>query len=152
MPEVLGRGVFGVASPDRTLIRAGIALFLLGLLTGFATPLLPAPRLGLASHLEGVMNGLFLVALGLIWGRLTLARWAGSLTFYAALYGTFANWLATLLSAVWGAAGMMPMAGHGAVGSPAAELIVAALLISLSVAMVLVCVLTLWGLRKVKAV
>jgi len=139
--------VAGVSSPDRALIQAGVVLFLLGLITGFAVPVLPVPRLGLASHLEGLMNGLFLMALGLIWTRLTLPAWAGSLAFFAALYGAFANWLATLLSAIWGAAGLMPLAGGGATGSPGAETVVAVLLGSLSLAMVLVCLLTLAGLR-----
>lgn len=145
MPEVIG-----VASPDRSLIKAGITLFLLGLLAGFAMPLYQVPRLGLASHLEGVLNGLFLVALGVIWSRLTLSRTLGSLNFYCAMYGTFANWLATLLSAMWGAAKMMPLAGGGAVGTPPQELVVSGLLVTLSVAMVLVCVVTLIGLREPK--
>jgi hydroxylaminobenzene mutase len=140
--------VYGFGSPDRLLIQAGVALFLLGLLTGFLAPVLAVPRLGLASHLEGVMNGLFLIAMGLLWDRLTLSRRAASFAFFAALYGTFANWLATFLSAMWGAGAMMPLAGGGATASPLAEGIVSALLISLSLAMVLVCILVLWGLRK----
>lgn len=138
----------GIASPDRALIRAGIALFLIGLLTGFVAPALPVPRLGLASHLEGLMNGLFLVALGLIWSRLTLPVWAAGLTVYGALYGTVANWLATLLGAIWGAAAMMPLAGGGATATPLKEALVAGLLVSLSLAMVLVCLLVLWGLAR----
>jgi hydroxylaminobenzene mutase len=85
--------------------------------------------------------------LGLLWPRLTLPAWAGSAAFWAALYGTFANWLATLLGAAWGAAAMMPIAGQGAASTPLAEAIVAALLGSLALAMILVCVLVLWGLR-----
>lgn len=145
MPDVAG-----ITSPDRALIQSGVALFLIGLLTGFAIPLLPVPRLGLSSHLEGVMNGLFLLVLGLIWQRLALTKLLGTVTFYAAIFGTFANWLATLLSALWGAASMMPIAGMGVVGSATAELVVTILLVSLSLAMVLVCALTLWGLRSVR--
>lgn len=52
---------------SRKLIRYGILLFLLGLLTGFAMPAFENSRMGLSSHLEGVMNGMFLVLLGLIW-------------------------------------------------------------------------------------
>ncbi len=39
-------------------------LFLIGLLTGFVEPQFTNVRMGLAAHLEGVMNGIFLVALG----------------------------------------------------------------------------------------
>lgn len=49
----------------RRLLQAGILLFLLGLLTGFLVPFTANPRMGLSSHLEGVMNGMFLVGLGL---------------------------------------------------------------------------------------
>jgi hydroxylaminobenzene mutase len=143
-----GPNVAFVSAPSLVLLRAGVVLFLIGLLTGFAIPSLAVPRLGLASHLEGVMNGMFLIALGLLWSRLDLPSWAGSVTFFAALYGTYANWLATLLAAAWGAAGLMPIAGGGLVGSAAAEAIVGALLLSLSLAMILVCLLVLWGLRR----
>jgi hydroxylaminobenzene mutase len=41
----------------------GMLLFLLGLLTGFVEQRFANVRMGLAAHLEGVMNGTFLVAL-----------------------------------------------------------------------------------------
>jgi hydroxylaminobenzene mutase len=138
----------GVAAPDRVLMRAGALLFLIGLITGLAVPLMQLPRMGLSSHLEGVMNGMLLIVLGLVWPRLTLPAWAGTATFWLALYGTFANWLATLMSALWGAAAMMPIAGQGATSTPLAEGIVAALLISLAVSMIAVCCFVLWGLRR----
>ena len=53
-----------------------------------------------------------------------------------------------LRSAAWAAGRMMPIAGQGQVGTPPQEAIVRALLISLSVAMVLVCLLVLAGLRQ----
>jgi len=56
----------------RRLLRYGIVLFLLGLATGRLVQLLPLPRMGLSSHLQGVMNGTFLVVLGLIWPHLRL--------------------------------------------------------------------------------
>ena len=39
-------------------------LFLLGLITGLVVQQLENPRMGLAAHLEGLMNGTFLLALG----------------------------------------------------------------------------------------
>lgn len=129
------------------LLQLGIVLFLLGLLVGFAVPALANPRMGLASHLEGLMNGLFLIALGLIWPRLVLSDRLLSATFWLACYGTFANWTATLLAAAWGAGAMMPIAGQGQTGTTSQEGVVQALLISLAGAMVLVCVFVLAGLR-----
>ncbi len=138
-----------VASRSHRLLQLGMLLFLLGLLVGFAVPSLANPRMGLASHLEGVINGLFLVVLGLVWPGLTLPGPASTTLFWLALYGTFANWAATLLAAFWGAGASMPLAAGALRGSAAQELIIDALLISLALAMVAVSVLTLWGLRVV---
>ena len=80
--------------------------------------------------------------------RLTLGAGLRHTTFWLACYGTFANITATFLSAAWAAGRMMPIAGQGQVGTPPQEAIVRALLISLSVAMVLVCLLVLAGLRQ----
>ncbi len=130
------------------LIQFGVGLFLLGLITGFGVPLLTNPRVGLSSHLEGIQNGIFLILIGLVWPRLALNQGLAAMTFGLALYGTFANWLATLLAAVWGAGGaMMPIAAHAFQGTPMQEGVIQFLLLSLSVAMVLVCCFLLWGLR-----
>jgi hydroxylaminobenzene mutase len=132
----------------RRLLQLGVLLFLLGLLTGMAIPIFENPRMGLSSHLEAILNGLFLIALGLLWARLDLGWWSKAVAFWSAVYAGFANWLATLLAAYWGAgAAMMPLAGGEQVGSAAQELAISALLLSLSAAVVLACVLVLWGLR-----
>lgn len=131
------------------LLQLGIALFLIGLLIGFAVPAMANPRMGLASHLEGVMNGIFLVTLGLVWPRLVLSPKLLSVTFWLAIFGTFANVTATLLAAIWGAGGhMMPLAAPGRMGTSVQEGVVKVLLITLSLAMVATCVLVLVGLRR----
>ncbi|OQW61888.1 MAG: hydrogenase [Proteobacteria bacterium HN_bin10] len=135
----------------RALLRLGVLLFLFGLFTGFAVPMLAMPRMALASHLEGLMNGLLLMALGLMWPRLVLGPRAQALTFALAVYGAFANWLATLISAITCAGAMMPIAAAGRTGEAAPEAIVGFLLVSLSLAMVAACVLVLWGLRRAAA-
>lgn len=135
-------------SSAHRLLQLGFLLFSLGLLTGLLLPLFANPRMGLSSHLEGILNGLFLMALGLIWPRLQLTPRLQTLTFGLSLYGTLANWLATFCAALWGAgADMMPIAGAGLQGTPWQELVVAVLLLSLSLAMIGVCGLVLWGLR-----
>ena len=133
---------------ERRLLQLGVLLFLLGLLTGLTLPLLANARMGLASHLEGILNGLFLVALGLLWSRLTLGPAGRALAFWSAVYAGFANWLATLLAAAWGAgAAMMPLAGGSHHGSAIQEAVIAALLQSLSAEAILACLVVLWGLR-----
>jgi hydroxylaminobenzene mutase len=44
----------------------GMFLFLLGLVTGMLETRFTNMRMGLSAHLEGVMNGIFLVVLGAI--------------------------------------------------------------------------------------
>lgn len=130
------------------LLQFGVLLFLLGLLVGLAVPALANPRMALASHLEGVMNGLFLIVLGLLWPTLVLSARLLSVTFALAVYGTFANLAATLLAAVWAAGAVMPIAAQGHTGSPAQESLIRLLLVSLALAMIAVCVLVLAGLRR----
>lgn len=52
---------------QRRLIWHGMYLFLLGLLIGFAEGQIINPRMALAAHLEGLMNGTCLIALGAVW-------------------------------------------------------------------------------------
>ena len=59
---------------NRRLMWHGMCLFLLGLLTGFAEPRFVNMRMGLAAHLEGLMNGTFLLALGAAWAQVRLPQ------------------------------------------------------------------------------
>ena len=59
---------------NRRLMWHGMFLFLLGLITGLVEQRFTNIRMGLSAHLEGVMNGIFLVALGAIWNRVRLPR------------------------------------------------------------------------------
>jgi len=56
-------------SDNRRLMWHGMFLFLLGLVTGLLEQRFTNMRMGLAAHLEGVMNGTFLVALAAIWAE-----------------------------------------------------------------------------------
>lgn len=127
------------------LIFFGVVLFFLGLVVGLFVPMLTNPRMGLSTHLEGVMNGILLMVLGLIWRRLSLSAKALRVTYILTLYGSFANFAAVLMAAITGAGKMMPMAG-GKEGTIVQEIIISFLLISLSLAMVGVCVLLMVGL------
>jgi len=130
------------------LIFSGVLLFLLGLIVGLLVPLFANPRMGLSSHLEGVLNGIFLIVLGLIWNKLALSnRWL-NLSYWLALYGTFMNWLGILVAAVFNAGKMLNIAANGKEGSPIAEGFVAFSLLSLTMAMLVICVTVLIGLRR----
>ena len=73
------------------IVRYGMILFSLGLLTGFVIPLMRNPRMGLASHLEAVMNGMFLILLGLLWHKLRLSVGALKWGYGLSLFGTSIN-------------------------------------------------------------
>jgi (hydroxyamino)benzene mutase len=106
----------------RRLLRYGIVLFLLGLATGRLVQSLPLPRMGLSSHLQGVMNGTFLVVLGLVWPHLRLHALLLRAAYWLALMGTYLNWAVTLAAAAWGAGGTtMPLAAGGHRGTPDQE-------------------------------
>ena len=137
---------FYLEKAGHRLVQLGIFLFLIGLLTGFVSPKLANPRMGLSSHLEGILNGFFLVLLGLLWPKLIMSQFWLAITFWLAIYGTFANWTATLLAAIWGAGSSMPIAAVGHQGTPLQEAIILFFLLTLSAAMVVVSVLVLWGL------
>ncbi len=127
-------------------IFLGVLLFFLGLMVGLIIPLLANPRMGLSSHLEGIMNGIFLIVLGLIWNKIQLSeRWL-RITFWLAIYGTFANWFGILIAAIFNAGKMLNVAAEGQEGPAIAEGVVAFSLISLTLAMLAVCINVLIGL------
>jgi hydroxylaminobenzene mutase len=135
----------------RRLIWHGLLLFLLALLVGLVVPLLTNPRMGLSAHLIGLMGGMFLMLLGLIWREHSLGPRAASVAFWSALYGSYVNLVATLLAAYWGTGWLTPIAAAGYLARPWQEFLVGFGLITLSIAMVMSCALLLWGMRRGKA-
>lgn len=128
------------------LFFLGLVLFLLGLLVGFATPAFRNPRLALSAHLEGVLNGMFLILMGVIWERFTLPARAQGAAFALLLWASFANWLACVLGAAFGASRMTPIAGGSFTAEPWQENLVAVLFGSVGLTMVAAVALLLWGL------
>lgn len=129
------------------LLFLGIVLFLFGLVVALFIPLMTNPRMGLSAHLEGTLNGMFLVILGLIWSKVILQdKWLKT-TFWLTIYGSFANFVAVTIAAITGAGKMMPIAG-GKEGTSITEGLISFLLISLALAMIVVCSIVLTGLYK----
>ncbi len=129
------------------LFKLGLILFLIGLLTGFAVPAMKNPRMGLSSHLEGVLNGMFLVVLGLLWPHVHLAHVWGVAAVVLIVYSAYANWLATLLAAAWGAGRRFaPIAAGDHEAAKIKESISDFLLISLSAAIVIGVIIVIVGL------
>ena len=130
------------------LIFLGILLFLFGLIVGLLVPLFENARMGVSSHIEGVLNGMLLVILGLIWSKLKLSSGWLKINFWLAIYGTFANFVGILVAAVFNGGKMLGIMANGQEGAPVVEGIVAFSLISLSIAMIIVSLVTLIGLKR----
>lgn len=133
---------------SRRLCFHGVLLFLLGLATGLVVQQFENPRMGLAAHLEGLMNGTFLLALGAAWQRVRLSPRAAAAAFGIALYGAYANWAATALAAAFGTAAMTPLAAGAHTGRPWQELLVGFAFGSVALTMLAASGMILWGLRK----
>ena len=134
-------------SMSRKMMRYGLFLFLLGLVTGLMEQRFMNMRMGLSAHLEGVMNGIFLIALGAAWPELSLPSLAKGIAYGLALFGTYANWLFTTLGAIFGTAVNNPIAAAGHHGRPWQESFVGAGFLGVAFSMIVMSLLVLWGLR-----
>jgi hydroxylaminobenzene mutase len=134
------------AQISRKLKMLGMLLFLIGLLTGFAMTNFKNPRMGLAAHLEGVMNGTFLVVAGLIWNDLRISENLKRITCWTLIYGTFVNWFITSLAGLLGTSRMTPITGQGYSGTSLHENIVTAGFISVGLTMLFSLVVMVYGL------
>jgi hydroxylaminobenzene mutase len=131
------------------LCLAGVVLFLLGLLNGFAIPRMKSPRLGLSAHLTGVQSGTFLIAAGLLWAKLQLTTtWSGVVAdvLWVSLY---LLWLSLLLAGFFGAGRGLDIAGQGMTTTHGRQVAVTALMAlgSVGCVLALVALLALWPWR-----
>jgi (hydroxyamino)benzene mutase len=129
------------------LMFHGMLLFVVGLGTDFAEQHFANVRMGLAAHLEGVMNGTFLIALGAIWNEVRLSPSAALIVFWTALYGAYGNWLTTILAAAFGTAALSPITGVGHSGQPWQESLVTVGFVTVGITTVFSSLGVLWGLR-----
>jgi len=123
-------------------------IFGLGLLTGAVVPMMTNPRMGVAAHVGGVMSGMLLLLVGVIWGEIKLPASAEKTAFSLFLYASYISWLAQLLAAWFGTSRATPISGAGHRGAAWQENLVYFVAISFSIAISLACLLALWGLRK----
>jgi hypothetical protein len=63
-------------------------------------------------------HGMLLFPLGLITGQVKLRRCARAMAYWTALYGAYANWLTTMLAAIFGTAANTPIAAAAIMGHP----------------------------------
>ena len=132
------------------LIQFGMFLFLLALLIGLTIPLFKIPRLGLSAHLLGILQGIFLIVVGLLWHKFTLNIATSRVLFWLVLYGCFSAWGANVIAGVWGFGNtMLPIAAGQAHGNAFQEGLIMIMLRSAAVSLLATVILILWGLRFV---
>src|SRR5262245_12527772 len=138
----------GLHRDGHRLLQVGALLFLLSLLVGLAVPRFSLPRLALSTHLLGVMQGTFLLAVGQLWPRLRFYGRVSGIGHGLAIFACAATWTANLLGAMWGAGGsMLTFAAGGALGSGGQEAAIRGLLLSGGTALIATTALIVWGLR-----
>jgi len=126
-----------------------MALFFLGLITGVLIPTLTSPRLALAAHMEGLLNGIFLILVGgVVWKELRLPERLVSTGFWLLLVAAYASWGFCLLAAVFGASRTLAIAGAGYAAAAWQERLVSAGLGVGAVCVLMACCLVLYGLRE----
>ncbi|WP_214472010.1 hypothetical protein [Mesorhizobium sp. dw_380] len=130
------------------LLQLGIALLLFSSFEGFAIPYLAAPRLGLSVHTLSALQGVLLLALGLIWSRLNLGAVMSRAAFWPLIYSALAILAAYVMASVWGAGNeTMPLAAGAFHGSDFQEEAIKGVGYSSAPTGLIAFALILWGLR-----
>jgi (hydroxyamino)benzene mutase len=129
------------------LLQIGVALFLFTSFEGFAIPYIAAPLLVRSAHSLAALLGVILIALGLLWPRLNLAKAASQIAFWFLVYSGLAITAAFLIAGIWGAGkSTMPLAG-APMGTPFQESVITAVAYSSAPTGIIAFALILWGLR-----
>ena len=116
------------AKPNYRLLIAGSLLLLFGLLLGGIIPLFTNPRLALSAHNQGIIAGVFLMLLGLVWPYAVFRRINSVTVSVLLMIGTYLIWIGILVGSVLGTSRVTPIAGAGFVGSNGQEIAVACIL------------------------
>lgn len=131
----------------RRLLFHGMALFLIGLLTGLVEQHFTNVRMALAAHLEGVMNGTFLLVVGAIWSEVRLPSRSSAVAYWTLLFGTYGNWAVTTVAAILGTGALSPITAPGRAAAQWQETLVTAGFVAIGLAIIAASLLLLWGLR-----
>jgi (hydroxyamino)benzene mutase len=134
------------------LLQIGIALILFSSLEGFAIPYLASERIGLSVHTLSALQGVFLLAQGLLWPRLALGATASRVAFWGSVYATLAILAAYTIASAWGVGNetirLMGALPHGlSHGTPSQEAFIRLLAYSSAPTGLIAFALMLWGLR-----
>ncbi len=105
--------VMGTEGVQQRVARAGAWLFAVGLLTGVWVAVVftervvvPIPRLALAAHLNGLLGGLWLIAVAATLDRMRYGVAGRRRLALLVVVATWGNWLITLLASGLGVRGL----------------------------------------------
>jgi hydroxylaminobenzene mutase len=137
------------------LLQLGVAFIFYSSFAGFAIPLLASSRIGLSVHTLSALQGVFLLAVGLLWPKLRLGIAASWAAFWLFIYGAVSILAAYTIAATWGVgneaimlAGELP---HGlSRGTAFQETLIKVLAYSSAPTGLASFTLILWGLRITK--
>ena len=132
----------------RRVLWHGTLLVLLGLATGGVLESFANPRLGLAAHVGGIMNGTLIMVVGAAWSESLLSATLARGLFWSLVYSGYVNWLGLVLAAAFGTILTTPLLGDGNPAQPWQEQLVAFCLVSGAVMTFIAFGLVLFGLRR----
>src|SRR5215467_5027893 len=137
---------------SQRLLQLGIVFILYSSLDGVAIPFLASPRIGLSVHTLSALQGVFLLAAGLLWPRLKLNTAGSRVAFWLFIYAAASILAAYTLAAIWGVGidtiALMGELPHGlSHGTAFQERIIKALAYSSGPTGLISFGLMLWGLR-----
>jgi hydroxylaminobenzene mutase len=136
--------------PGRRLMFNGVVVILLGLSTGLILDfgLFTNATMGLAAHLEGILNGMLLAVFGLLWPNVHLQPRAKVLARWLAVGGAYLNWTAAFWAAVMGRGRTSPIHPADRPNYLGEHVAVETALAILAAAFIAACLLVLYGLRR----
>jgi (hydroxyamino)benzene mutase len=120
------------------LAKAGLWLFLVGLVLGAAIPKFTSPRLALSAHLTAVQSGTALLAIAWFWPQLVLGNAYADFLGHALWISFWMLSAGLTLAAAWGASRVLPIAGAGYAATALKEWVAAAVIMVACVALILV--------------
>lgn len=135
----------------RRLLWHGIFLCTLGFIIGLFIPLYANPRAGLATHLLGITEGIFLAVVGLVYPNLKLSLFNAKLAFWMLLISAYVGLLGEFLGAAFGLTKVFLITAQGLTPSIAwMETSVEIAIKGISLFLLLACFILLFGLRQTK--
>jgi (hydroxyamino)benzene mutase len=140
---------------SRRLLQVGMAFILFASFEGFVVPAAASPRVALSAHTLSGMQGIFMLAVGLLWPRLVFSVTASWIAFWLFIYGAAAILAAYMIAATWGVGietislvGELP---HGlSHGTAFQETVIRVVAFSSAPTGVISFALILWGLSRAR--